>query len=50
MDPTYLSALSALAGETIGGLTSLSTSWLSQHAQARAQMLTHEITQTGGAV
>jgi hypothetical protein len=36
MDPAYLSALAALAGSTIGGLTSLTASWLTQHVQFRA--------------
>ena len=44
MDPAFLSAFAALAGSTIGGLTSLGTSWLTQHAQFRAQQLTHDIT------
>jgi hypothetical protein len=35
MDPAYISALSALAGATIGGLTSFSTSWLTQRTQLR---------------
>lgn len=37
MDNAYLSAFAALAGSMIGGLTSLTASWLSQHAQSRAQ-------------
>jgi hypothetical protein len=37
MDPAYLSAFAALAGSTIGGLTSLTASWLTQHVQFRAQ-------------
>jgi len=37
MEGAYLSAVAALAGSTIGGLTSLAASWLSQHAQFRAQ-------------
>jgi hypothetical protein len=28
MNPAYISALAALAGSIIGGLTSLATSWL----------------------
>jgi hypothetical protein len=36
MDSAYLSALSALAGSIVGGLTSGITAWLSQRAQARA--------------
>jgi len=37
MEPAYLSAFAALAGSTIGGLTSLTASWLTQHVQFRAQ-------------
>ena len=37
MDAAYLSALAALAGSTIGGLTSLTASWLTQHVQFLAQ-------------
>jgi hypothetical protein len=37
VDTAYISALAALAGSVIGGLTSLGASWLSQNAQARAQ-------------
>ena len=37
MDPAYLSAFAALAGSTIGGLTSLTASWLTQHVQFSAQ-------------
>ena len=36
MNPAYISALAALAGSIIGGLTSLATSWLTQRSQARA--------------
>ena len=36
MNIAYISALSALAGSVIGGLTSALTTWLSQRAQARA--------------
>ena len=35
MDPAYISALAALAGATIGGLTSFATSWLTQRTQLR---------------
>ena len=35
MDPSYISALAALAGATIGGLTSFATSWLTQRTQLR---------------
>jgi len=37
MDAGYISALAALAGSAIGGLTSLTASWLSQHVQFSAQ-------------
>ena len=43
MDQTYLSALAALAGSAIGGMTSLATSWLTQRAQFRAQQLGHDL-------
>ena len=35
MNPAYISALAALAGALIGGLTSFATSWLTQRAQLR---------------
>jgi len=37
VDAGYFSAIAALSGSAIGGLTSLAASWLSQNAQARAQ-------------
>jgi hypothetical protein len=40
MNPAYISALAALAGSIIGGLTSLATSWLAQRTQATAKELT----------
>src|ERR1700675_3407012 len=43
MDIAYISALSALAGSGVGGLTSGLTTWLSQRAQARAGQLPHEM-------
>ncbi|HXJ34592.1 MAG TPA: hypothetical protein VMS22_11225 [Candidatus Eisenbacteria bacterium] len=43
MDPGYFSALAALAGSTIGGMTSLVTAWQTQHAQFRAQRRQHDI-------
>ncbi|HEY2620723.1 MAG TPA: hypothetical protein VGI78_25530 [Acetobacteraceae bacterium] len=43
MDVAYISALSALAGSVIGGLTSGFTTWLSQRAQARAGYLAHSL-------
>jgi hypothetical protein len=35
LDPAYISALAALAGALIGGLTSFTTSWLTQRTQLR---------------
>ena len=42
MNPIYLSALAALAGSAIGGLTSLTSAWLTQHSQDRARRLSQE--------
>ena len=39
MDTAYISALAALSGSIIGGLTSLGASWVSQNAQARTHLL-----------
>jgi hypothetical protein len=39
VEPGYASAIAALLGSIIGGLTSLGASWVSQNAQARAQQL-----------
>jgi hypothetical protein len=36
LDVGYVSALFGIAGATVGGLTSLCTSWLTQHIQLRA--------------
>jgi hypothetical protein len=43
MDVAYISALSALAGSVIGGLTSTGTTWLTQRAQTRAGQFVHEL-------
>jgi hypothetical protein len=43
MDIAYISALSALAGSVVGGLTSGVTSWLSQRSQARTAQLAREM-------
>ncbi len=43
MDAAYLSAVSALAGSVIGGLTTGFTTWLSQRSQARAGMIAHDL-------
>lgn len=37
MDTNVVSALAGLIGAVIGGLTSVTTSWLAQHVQARTQ-------------
>jgi hypothetical protein len=39
MDTGYISAIAALSGSIIGGLTSLVASWVSHNAQARTQLL-----------
>src|SRR5512147_1135600 len=44
MEPAYASAFAALTGSVIGGLTSLTASWLTQRTQVRAQQLAHEAT------
>jgi hypothetical protein len=43
MDPAYFSAFAALAGSTIGGLTSLLVSWLTQREQFRAARRTSDL-------
>jgi hypothetical protein len=42
MDVGYVSALSALAGSVVGGLTSTGMTWLTQRAQVRSGQLAHE--------
>jgi len=42
MNASVITALAALAGAAIGGLTSVFASWLAQHAQARAQWLAQD--------
>jgi hypothetical protein len=42
MEGAYISALAALAGTAIGGLTSFATSWTTLQAQTRAQRLANE--------
>ena len=37
MDSAYISAIAALAGSAIGGMTSLAASWLTQRVQFSAQ-------------
>ena len=43
MDAAFLSAISALAGSVIGGLTTGFTTWLSQRSQARAGQIAHDL-------
>ena len=43
MDIAYISALSALAGSVVGGLTTGITAWWNSRAQARAGLLTAEL-------
>src|ERR1700730_5761038 len=42
MNLAYLTALAALAGSAVGGLTSLASAWLTQHRQDRARRLSQE--------
>jgi hypothetical protein len=43
MDIAYVSALAALSGSVIGGVTSLGASWLTQRTQVRAEEVAHDI-------
>ena len=42
MNASIVSALAALAGTAVGGLTSIAGNWLAYRIQARAQWLQHE--------
>ena len=42
MEASIISALAALTGATVGGLTSGVTNWLTHRSQLRAQWLHHE--------
>src|ERR1700683_4510973 len=42
MDASIISALSALTGAAVGGLTSGITNWMNHRSQLRAQLLNHE--------
>jgi hypothetical protein len=42
VDASIISALAALTGATVGGLTSAAANWLNQRSQVRAQWLLHE--------
>jgi hypothetical protein len=44
VDAAHFSAFAALAGSSIGGVTVVATSWLTQHAQLRAQRREHDLT------
>jgi hypothetical protein len=44
MDTASISALSALGGALIGGMTSFAASWVSQQTQVKAQQLSHKLT------
>lgn len=44
MDASIITALAALLGATIGGLTSVLASWLTQQTQAKAQWIAQERT------
>jgi hypothetical protein len=43
MNVAYISALAALSGSVVGGLTSGLTTWLTQRAQAKAGRLAYEM-------
>jgi hypothetical protein len=43
MDAAFISAVSALAGSVVGGLTSGFTNWLNQRAQVKAGLVTHAL-------
>jgi hypothetical protein len=43
MNPAYLSAFAALAGSLIGGLTTILATWLTYHAQSRAQHVAQDL-------
>jgi hypothetical protein len=42
VDASIISALAALTGATVGGLTSGITNWLNQRSQLRSQWILHE--------
>jgi len=44
INPNYVAAISALAGATIGGLTTFLSTWVGQRAQTRAQFLLNDKT------
>jgi hypothetical protein len=42
MDVAYVSAMAALGGSVVGGLTAGGTTWLSQRAHARSRQTAHD--------
>src|SRR6516225_7817305 len=42
MDASVISALAAITGTAVGGLTSVIANWLNHRLQTRAQWLSHE--------
>jgi hypothetical protein len=50
MDAAYLTALSALAGSIVGGVTSGFGGWLNQRSQARSGQRAHEVHRREGVV
>jgi hypothetical protein len=45
MESATISALAALGGATVGGITSFATTWLSQQSQARVQRIGYKLSQ-----
>jgi hypothetical protein len=43
MDPSIISALSAVLGSLVGGAASISTAWFTQRAQSRRELMNTEI-------
>jgi hypothetical protein len=43
VDVAYISALSALAGSVIGGMTSGFTTWLNQRSQLKSSQIAHDL-------
>ncbi len=48
MDPAFFSAFAVLAGSIVGGLTSMTGSWLSQYAQLRARRQMEDVNRRQG--
>jgi hypothetical protein len=44
MEPATISALAALGGATVGGVTSFAATWLTQRTQARIQAIAQKLT------